>query len=292
MLRLLKIICLIPMLSQAQQSVNSKIDKVTLFLNGAFVERSAKTSLVNGKTELVFKGVSPQIDKQSLQVKGEGKFTVLSVSHQLGNLLDKFKQEEITKIEAQKVFVEDKIKIEKNNLLVYKREEEMLLKNQVIGGTYSGMKANDLKESVEFQRLRMQEVLNKQLEFERSLRKLDEEIRKVNQQLTEINISKDITMSEVIVTVSAKENVANAIFQISYFVQNAGWTPTYDFRVETLTEPINITYKANVYQYSGEDWKDVKLSLSTANPRKNGVAPVLKNCNISISIYLYTWQFF
>lgn len=277
MLRLLKIICLIPMLSQAQQSVNSKIDKVTLFLNGAFVERSAKTSLVNGKTELVFKGVSPQIDKQSLQVKGEGKFTVLSVSHQLGNLLDKFKQEEITKIEVQKVFVEDKIKIEKNNLLVYKREEEMLLKNQVIGGTYSGMKANDLKESVEFQRLRMQEVLNKQLEFERSLRKLDEEIRKVNQQLTEINISKDITMSEVIVTVSAKENVANAIFQISYFVQNAGWTPTYDFRVETLTEPINITYKANVYQYSGEDWKDVKLSLSTANPRKNGVAPVLKN---------------
>lgn len=265
------------MLSQAQQSVNSKIDKVTLFLNGAFVERSAKTSLVNGKTELVFKGVSPQIDKQSLQVKGEGKFTVLSVSHQLGNLLDKSKQEEITKIEVQKVFVEDKIKIEKNNLLVYKREEEMLLKNQVIGGTYSGMKANDLKESVEFQRLRMQEVLNKQLEFERSLRKLDEEIRKVNQQLTEINTSKDITMSEVIVTVSAKENVANAIFQISYFVQNAGWTPTYDFRVEKLTEPINITYKANVYQYSGEDWKDVKLSLSTANPRKNGVAPVLKN---------------
>lgn len=277
MLRLLKLICLIPMLSQAQQSVNSKIDKVTLFLNGAFVERLAKTSLVNGKTELVFKDVSPQIDKQSLQVKGEGKFTVLSVSHQLGNLLDKSKQEEITKVEAQKVLVEDKIKIEKNNLLVYEREEEMLLKNQVIGGTYGGMKANDLKESVEYHRLRMQEVLAKQFEFERSLRKLDEEIRKVNQQLTEINTSKDVTMSEVIVTVSAKENVANAIFQISYFVQNAGWTPTYDFRVEKLSEPINITYKANVYQYSGEDWKDVKLSLSTANPRKNGVAPVLKN---------------
>ncbi len=268
---------MIPMLSQAQQSVNSKIDKVTLFLNGAFVERSAKTALVNGKTELVFKGVSPQIDNQSLQVKGEGKFTVLSVSHQLGNLLDKSKQEEITKIEAQKILIEHKIKIEKNNLLVYKREEEMLLKNQVIGGTYSGMKANDLKESIEFQRLRMQEVLTKQLEFERNLRKLDEEIKKVNQQLTEINSSKDVTMSEVIVTVSAKENITNATFQISYFVQNAGWTPAYDFRVEKLSEPINITYKANVYQYSGEDWKDIKLSLSTANPRKNGVAPVLKN---------------
>ncbi len=277
MLRLLKLICLIPLLSQAQQSVNTKIEKVTLFLNGAYIERSAKISLTTGKTELVFKGISPQIDKQSLQVKGEGRFTVLSVSHQLGNLLDKSKQEQIANVEAQKILIEDKIKVENNNLLVFKREEEMLLKNQVIGGSYAGMKASDLRESVEYQRVRMQEVLTKQLEFERNLRKLDEEIRKVNQQLTEINGSKNATMSEVLVTVSAKENVPNANFSMSYFVQSAGWTPTYDFRVEKLTEPISITYKANVYQYSGEDWKDVKLSLSTANPRQNGVAPVLKN---------------
>ena len=282
MLRLISFICLIPLLSQAQQSVNTKIEKVTLFLNGAYIERSAKILIANGKTELVFKGISPQIDKQSLQIKGEGKFTVLSVVHQLGNLLDKSKQEEITKIEVQKTLIEDKIKAEKNNLLVFKREEEMLLKNQVVGGTYAGMKANDLKESVEYQRIKMQEVLIKQLEFERNLRKLEEEIRKVNQQLTEINGSKEATMSEVLVTVSAKENISNAVFSISYFVQDAGWTPTYDFRVEKLTEPISITYKANVYQYSGEDWKDVKLSLSTANPRQNGVAPVLKNWSLGV----------
>ena len=277
MLKIITLFCLIPLLSQAQQNVVTKIEKVTLFSNGAFVNRSAKTMLNTGKTELVFKGISPQIDKQSIQIKGEGKFTVLSVVHQSGNLLDKNKQEEITKIEAQKTLIEDKIRVEKNNLLVFKREEEMLLKNQVVGGTYAGMKANDLKESVEYQRVRMQEVLTKQLEFEKNLRKLDEEIRKVNQQLTEINISKDVTMSEIVVTISAKENVPNANFLINYFVQNAGWIPTYDFRIDKLSEPITIAYKANVFQYSGEDWKDIKLLLSTANPRQNGVAPVLKN---------------
>lgn len=277
MLKKIALICLIPVLSQAQQSVSSKIEKVTLYLNGAFINRTAKTTIQAGKTELIFKGISPQIDKQSIQVKGEGKFTVLSVVHQLGNLLDKNKQDEITKIETQKQLIEDKIRVEKNNLLVFKREEEMLLKNQVVGGTYSGMKATDLKESVEYQRIRMQEVLTKQFEYERNLRKLDDEIRKVNQQLTEINTSKESTMSEIVVTISAKENVSNAAFTINYFVQNAGWTPNYDFRVEKLSEPINIVYKANVFQYSGEDWKDVKLSLSTANPRQNGEAPVLKN---------------
>lgn len=277
MLKKIALICLIPIFSQAQQSVNPKIEKVTLYLNGAFINRTAKTSIPIGKTELVFKGISPQIDKQSIQVKGEGKFTVLSVVHQLGNLLDKTKQDEIAKIEIQKQRVEDKIKVEKNNLLVFKREEEMLLKNQVVGGTYSGMKATDLKESVEYQRIRMQEVLTKQFEYERTLRKLDDEIRKVNQQLTENNTSKESTMSEIVISVSAKENVSNAAFTINYFVQNAGWTPNYDFRVEKLSEPINIVYKAIVFQYSGEDWKDVKLSLSTANPRQNGEAPVLKN---------------
>jgi hypothetical protein len=138
------------------------------------------------------------------------------------------------------------------------------------------MKVADLKESVEYQRQRMQEVLMKKLEFEKAIQKLEEETKKLNQQLTEINTRKDVQMSEIVVTVLAKENISNAPISISYFVKNAGWTPTYDFRVEKLNQPINIAYKANIFQYSGEDWKEVKLTLSTANPYKSGTAPMLQ----------------
>src|SRR6218665_523890 len=226
------LLCLITQGLWAQStSVQSKIEKATVFINGAQITRSAHISLPVGKTELIFKGISPQLDKQSIRVKSEGNFTILSVVHQSGNLLDKAKQEEINAVELQKILVEDKIRAEKNSLLVFKREEEMLLKNQVVGGTYAGMKIADFKESVDYQRVRMQEALAKQLEIEKSLKKLEAEMTKVNQQLTEINLAKDAILSEIVVTVSSKESIKDTFFTIDYFVQNAGWLPTYDLRI-------------------------------------------------------------
>ncbi|MFD2523137.1 DUF4139 domain-containing protein [Emticicia soli] len=271
------LLCFVTQLLWAQSTpVQSTVQQVTVFLNGAQITRSAKISLPIGKSELVFKGISPQINKQSIQVKSEGNFTILSVAHQLGNLLDKTQQDEITKIETQKRQIEDKLNLEKTHLLLFKREEDMLLKNQVVGGQQSGMKVADLKESIDYQRQRMQEVLLKKLELEKNIQKLENDTKNLNQQLTEINAKKDVQMSEIIVSVLAKEAVSNTPVSIAYFVKNAGWTPTYDFRVEKLNQPINISYKANVFQYSGEDWKDVKLTLSTANPYKSGTAPVLQ----------------
>ena len=63
-------------------------------------------------------------------------------------------------------------------------------------------------------------------------------------------------------------------FTLGYFVSDANWKPSYDLRVKDISKPLNLTFKANINQNSGEDWKDVKLSLSTGEPQKKGVAPV------------------
>jgi uncharacterized protein (TIGR02231 family) len=55
--------------------------------------------------------------------------------------------------------------------------------------------------------------------------------------------------------------------------ENAGWYPSYDIRVEDITKPVNILYKANVFQNTGVNWKDVKLSLSNATPWVSGNIP-------------------
>jgi hypothetical protein len=62
---------------------------------------------------------------------------------------------------------------------------------------------------------------------------------------------------------------------LSYIVRNAGWYPTYDVRAKDVNSPINIAYKANVSQKCGEEWKNVKLTLSTANPTVSGSKPQL-----------------
>jgi hypothetical protein len=69
--------------------------------------------------------------------------------------------------------------------------------------------------------------------------------------------------------------VVNGSFSLSYLVDKAGWYPTYDVRVKDISQPITLAHKANVYQASGEDWKNVKLTLSTANPKQSGEKPNL-----------------
>jgi len=54
-----------------------------------------------------------------------------------------------------------------------------------------------------------------------------------------------------------------------YPVKDAGWYPTYDMRVEVITRPLHVLMNANVFQRSGETWKDVAIQLSTGNPGDN-----------------------
>ena len=44
---------------------------------------------------------------------------------------------------------------------------------------------------------------------------------------------------------------------------NAGWIPFYDVRSESMNSPVNLTYKAKVFQNTNEEWSNIKLSLST-----------------------------
>lgn len=261
--------------AQTKRNIETKIEKVTVFLDGAQVERTTKTNLTNGKQELIFNNISPSIDKQSIQVKADNNaVTVLSVIHQQNFLKEQQKQDEIKEIENLKEAQLEKIALQKNILSVYKQEEDLMVKNQQIGGANNGLKAADLKDAADFQRSRLTEIYQKQMEASRILKKLDVDLLKINKQLAHLKQNAETATSEIHVTVNTSE-AATAQFTVSYLVKQAGWFPTYDIRVKDVSSPIKMDYKANVIQNSGEDWKDIKLFLSTGNPNENGTKPNL-----------------
>jgi uncharacterized protein (TIGR02231 family) len=158
-------------------------------------------------------------------------------------------------------------------LQVFKQEEIMLQKNQQIGGN-DGLKTTELKDAMDYQRMKMTEVLQKQAETLKKMKSIDKNIVSIRHQLTEMNQRKDVSTSDIIVQVNSAKALETE-FVLSYLVRNAGWNPTYDIRVKNISSPIEIVQKANISQQSGEDWKEVKLILSTGNPRDNGSKPEL-----------------
>jgi uncharacterized protein (TIGR02231 family) len=64
-----------------------------------------------------------------------------------------------------------------------------------------------------------------------------------------------------------------AEIDLTYLVGRAGWAPAYAIRSEADRSKVSVEYDAMVVQQTGEDWRDVRLSLSTAEPTRASSPP-------------------
>jgi hypothetical protein len=269
-------------------NAETSVQQVTIFSLGAQVHRVSQVSIPAGRSEIIFTELSSQLQQQSVQLKAEADITLIAVQTQR----DYFNQRKIEQDERDLIKRKDEIK-EKNEadsklLTVYKNEEQMLIKNQSIGGT-TGVKAEDLKQALDLHRARLTEVFQKQSELEGKIKQQVLELERVTAQLSEISKKKDSIKYTVVATVESK-SPRNLKMELSYSVKDAGWYPTYDVRVTDIQQPLKLLMKANVFQRSGETWKDVSIQLSSGNPTDNATPSQLHTWWIGYYDPSITWS--
>lgn len=150
----------------------------------------------------------------------------------------------------------------------------MLLSNQKIGGTNQNLTVAELKAMADFYRSRLGDIVSLRMKQDEKIKKLNEQIIRLNAQINSQNELYNRNTSEIVVSVSA-EAATSVELEVNYVVANAGWYPIYDLRAANTKNPVQLSYKANVFQSTGEEWKNVKLKLSTANPNQSGLKPEL-----------------
>ncbi len=260
-------------------SIDSKIEGVTIYLQGAEITRTATVKLKKGTQEYVLKELSQYIDDQSVRVKGDGEFSLMSVASNINYLNQNKMTVEIKTLEEKRIALSEEINLQKKLLLVLQEEESMILTNKSIGGQEQGVQISELTLAADFFRTRLTDIKQKELAFRIKIRNLQEELMKYSQQLMELNFKKDLPSGEIRFKISSKIEQTSKL-TIKYVVDKAGWKPSYDIRVSNITEPLNLVYKAKVFQETDEDWKDVKLILSTGNPSVSSQKPSLQTWNL------------
>ncbi|MBI3817263.1 MAG: DUF4139 domain-containing protein [Planctomycetes bacterium] len=70
---------------------------------------------------------------------------------------------------------------------------------------------------------------------------------------------------------------------ISYLIDGAGWAPSYDLRTAENLKSANLLMYGVVAQRTGEDWKQVQLTLSTAKPEHGAQAPVAETNYLAVA---------
>jgi len=261
-------------LAQVEKVADSKITNVTVFLNKAQVMREASARIEAGKTDLVIAGLTSQLDPQSIQVTGKGSIVILGISHRQ-NFLNEFNVPKGLKALRDSVeSLQKQVTLEQSQKEILNKEEQMLLANQKIGGTTQNLTVAELKEMADFYRNRLGEIVTARMKQDEKIKKINERIAKLQQQINNQNELYSRNTSEIVVSVSA-EAPTPVELEVTYIVANASWNPVYDLRATNTKKPLQLSYKANVQQATGEDWKNVKLKLSTANPNLSGLKPEL-----------------
>ncbi len=260
--------------AQVEKEIKAEIKHVTVFPDRAQVDHETTVTIMPGKSVLKLSGLSPYIDVQSIQVKGYGDFTILSVNHQNNYLQNLEDSPEVKSIRSQIETLQLKVEDENAAISILKEKEAFLTANRAILVKETTFSLEQFKNVMDLYTNNMDQIMMTTLKKERLIKEYTKQISALQQQVANKLGRQQLPSGEILVSVASEKQVSGKL-TFSYVVANAGWYPSYDIRVDDIKNPVAIFYKANVFQNSGVEWKDIKLSFSNATPWVAGDIPIL-----------------
>ncbi|HHL52876.1 MAG TPA: mucoidy inhibitor MuiA family protein [Flammeovirgaceae bacterium] len=249
------------------------IKQVKVFLHNAEITRTGNIYLLPGDTTLVLSGLSPYMDKKSIQVRGEGDFKILAVNHQYDFLSVRQKHARTQLLSDSIKMLEAALQQAAVQLELLEQKIDFLNSNKKISPAKLG-DVEKLQKVLQFYETELQAACESKMQVENHQKELNKLLNKYQAELKQL-VGKDEMPASEIHLVLRVLKAGKADFTVSYLAGNAGWFPKYDIRARDVASPVEIDYKASLYQNTGEDWKDVRLIFSNIDANESGLAPEL-----------------
>ena len=254
-------------------SVTSEIKEVTVYRQQAQIQRQATANLKAGKNIIVFEQLSPTLNQNSIQLKANGKFTVLSLTQRYNYFTKQKNNPAVLELEIQLDSLQQQITLLNSDRNVIQREMRLLESTTAIIDN-NEVTAAELTQFLDLYRTRATKLEREQIELNETISEKQNELNKIRAQIRELTGSQRERFAEVIAEVHS-DQAQTLTFTLSHLVRAAGWTPSYDIRSEDISSPLSINYKAEVYQNTGIDWNDVDLTVNSGNPSANATLPAI-----------------
>jgi uncharacterized protein (TIGR02231 family) len=259
MKRLLPLLALSSTAVLAQNPTASRIDEVQVYPGGALVTRLA--SVAAGARELVLSCVTARFDTESLQIDAPAGVNLGPVS------IETLARERVPEcatspLDARIRELED----QQNSLGAEAQALDVSLGylKAVGGGEARGTPAAGIAGTADSIRKSAQDALLRQAQNRRQ-----QEV--VEKQLAPLRLERDrlAQANPQWRTLRLRLSTAkDAELRVSYRLSQAGWSPQYRALLDTTSSALRLERLALVSQQSGEDWKNVRLRLSTVQPRQ------------------------
>jgi len=242
----------------------SRITSVILYPGSATVERSAR--VVPGMTRLEISGLPANFDPQTVRVEAGTGVSIGEVSTQ--------DESRTAASNARESAIEDKIQALKDRqavLDVDAKSAQMAAEFiSRLGAPASGAEkpaplpnARSLAETIEAVRRGGADAFGRIQKVQVQKREIEKQVRALERDLARLKTgARDLRTIAVGVSAERPGEV-----RVSYQVNGAGWRPAYRAGLDSLSSKMLLERQGVITQTTGEDWTNVRLKLSTGQPR-------------------------
>lgn len=215
--------------------VISKVKEVTIYHQGALVNRESTLTLKPGINELSFRNISSKIVLNSLKINNK-EITILNKS-----IVRKLSTEEVNRL------YDTKEALTKQLTLIESKFNESGFISQV----------DELEKMTAYYHERV-------LSIKSELRKVEENIS--NAKKLE-NIKLDNDNAAILKLVISVDGALKSPFGFQYVCGGIGWSPSYEISVDDVnSKKLSVKYLAKAMSQTGEDWDKITIKLSSSFP--------------------------
>lgn len=263
----------------------SKIDRVTVYPDGAVVTRLGKAALLQGASQIVLRGLPASVDPASIRVeaRGDGAFAIgaVDVRQVPGDArpaIDQALEAKIRTLQGEKAKLAGEVAaIEAKRATI---ENFGKVGPDRLGEGGKVLPVTDWPAVFEAIGTALVKVQGELLVLRNRIADLDAEIAALEKARPHAPRSGQ-PKRDVAIAVEAQKPV-QAELTVSYRVTGASWLPVYEARLSTgAAAEIAFTRRAEIRQRTGEDWSEVAIELSTTRSAQGTRAPELNPLRIA-----------
>jgi uncharacterized protein (TIGR02231 family) len=262
--------------------VESKVQAVTVYADRALITRGASLEFKEaGVVEAEFSSLPLSLLRDSIQASGKGTAGVSILDVQVANVFlesnanDSIKalETELKELKAKKAELDDQAKALVEQLSYLDLIRQATVQPPAEGQTRPGI--DEWNKNLDFQSETRAKIAKAQRELAPAQEALDAKNAATEARLSQLRGQGGKQVLKVVVKLQV-EKPGKLDLTLGYIVPQASWHPVYEARLDSEAKTLELGYAGMVMNATGEEWKDVSMTLSTAKPSLGGSAPDLE----------------
>ena len=251
----------------------ARIDAVTVYPWGAGIQRRVTLDLPQGPHEVVVTGIPMDTEAGTLRVSGAGA-TIGAVSLQSGRALPAPPVETAEFLAAQTEVRRLEVALAQHDARVAgiaaegaaaKDMVEFMLKMAESDGAGSNFAALTASARDELVKAR-QTIARTEAEGAAAAQPREDMAKDLDRARIRLEALRSPEAPTGALVIAVQGTGQTADIRIASMTQQASWTPVYDLMLQRKDGKLRMDRGLMVTQSTGEDWQDVRLTLSTARP--------------------------